>query len=61
MKENNTIIGSQVADNNSKILKSKNKSNISLKKIRQETTIISFIVGFLASILASWVYEHYIK
>lgn len=61
MKEKNTIIGSQVADNNSTIKKSKNKSDVSLKKIRQETILISFTVGFLASILASWVYEHYIK
>jgi|688.fasta_scaffold152460_3 hypothetical protein len=61
MKEKNTIIGSQVADNNSTIKKSKNKSDVSLKKIRQETILISFIVGFLASIFASWVYEHYIK
>jgi hypothetical protein len=61
MKANNTIVGSQVADNKSKIVKSKNKSNISLKKIRQETIIISFMVGFLASIFASWVYEHYLK
>jgi hypothetical protein len=61
MKEKNTIIGSQVANNNSKIKKSKNKSEINLKKIRQETIVISLIVGFFSSIIASWVYEHYIK
>jgi hypothetical protein len=59
----NNITGSQVADNGSKIIKSKNKnSNAQLiKKVRTESTIISFIVGILASLLASYIYENYIK
>lgn len=55
------IKNSQVADNNSTIVDSKNEVNISLKKIRTETTIISFIVGFLSSIIASYIYEHFLK
>lgn len=59
----NNITGSQVAVNGSKIIKSKNKnSNFKLvKKMRKESMIISFIVGFLSSILASYIYEHFIK
>jgi len=55
------IKNSQVADNNSSISNSKNETRISIKKIRTETVIISFIVGTLASLLASYVYEHLIK
>jgi len=59
----NNITGSQVADNGSKITKSKNKNVNSqlVKKIRTESTIISFIVGILASLLASYIYENYMK
>jgi hypothetical protein len=54
---------SQYADRGSQISNSKNISdnNITIKKIRTETVIISFIVGTLASILASYVYEHFMK
>jgi hypothetical protein len=55
------IKGSQVADRGSNILNSNNESQISIKKIRTEAVIISFIVGFLASLLASYIYEKYIK
>lgn len=59
----NNITGSQVADNGSKIIKSKNKNSNSklIKKIRTESLIISFIVGFIASLLASYIYENFIK
>lgn len=59
----NNITGSQVADNGSKITKSKNKNSNSklIKKIRTESLIISFIVGFIASLLASYIYENFIK
>lgn len=59
----NNVTGSQVADNGSQIIKSKNKNNNEkfIKKVRTESTIISFIVGFLASLLASYIYENYIK
>jgi hypothetical protein len=55
------ITNSQVADRGSSITDSKNSTNISIKKIRTETVIISFIVGTLASLLASFVYEHWLK
>ncbi len=55
------VKNSQVADRNSSISNSTNEINISIKKIRTETIIISFIVGFLASILASYVYESFLK
>lgn len=55
------ISNSQVAENGSSIINSKNSTNISVKKIRTETVIISFIVGTIASILASFLYEHWIK
>jgi hypothetical protein len=55
------ITNSQVADRGSSISDSKNQTDISVKKIRTETIIISFIVGTLASLLASYVYEHWLK
>ena len=55
------ITHSQVADRGSSITDSENSTNISIKKIRSETIIISFIVGTLASLLASFVYEHWLK
>lgn len=60
MKE---ITNSQVANNSSTISNSKNENNPNniLKRIRIESTIISFIVGFLASVLASYIYENYLK
>lgn len=59
----NNITGSQVADNGSKISKSKNKNSNSklIKKVRTESLIISFVVGFIASLLASYFYENFIK
>jgi hypothetical protein len=55
------IKNSQVADRNSSITNSKNKTTISIKRIRTESVIISFIVGSLASLLASYVYDTWIK
>lgn len=52
---------SEVADRGSSISNSKNQTDISIKKIRKESIIISFIVGTLTSIAASYVYEHWIK
>lgn len=51
---------SQFADRGSRIINSNNNSdsNISIKKIRTETVIISFIVGTIASLLASFIYGH---
>jgi len=53
--------GSQVADRGSSIRKSVNESNISIKKIRTETVIISFIVGTISSLVASYVFEYWLK
>ncbi|MCC9073698.1 hypothetical protein LNQ49_19135 [Flavobacterium sp. F-65] len=57
------ITNSQIANNGSKISKSKNKNSNSklIKKVRTESIIISFIVGFIASLLASYIYENFIK
>jgi len=57
------IENSQFADRGSRITNSKNNSenNISIKKIRTEIIIISFIVGTIASLLASYIYEHWLK
>lgn len=46
--------GNMVAGGN--ITKSKNKNKI-FKQIRKETIIISFIVGFLASLFASYIFN----
>lgn len=51
------ITGSQVAKGKGKISNSKNNYNRS--KARQETIIISFIVGFLSSLLASYIFQIY--
>lgn len=58
MAEN--IRNSQVADRGSFISGSKNETDISIKKIRTETIIISFIVGACSSLLASYIYEHWL-
>lgn len=54
---NKRIENSQVADRGSSISNSTNQSNISIRKIRRDSIIISFIVGTLASLLASYVYD----
>jgi len=61
---------SQVATGGSSISQSNNnndnkKSSIGnvdlVKKIRKESAIISFIVGVLASIASSYIYDHFLK
>lgn len=54
IKEN---AGSVINVGNGDIVRSKTKVNISMKQIRTETIIISFIVGFVSSLLASWMFE----
>lgn len=61
MTNKNNIVGSQIANGNSKITKSKNNNKIDIKKMRTESIIISFIVGFLASLIASYIFEAYLK
>jgi hypothetical protein len=56
-----SVKNSQVADRGSLIKNSQNKVNISINKIRKEAIIISFIVGVLSSLLASYAYEHWFK
>jgi hypothetical protein len=51
------ITNSQVADRGSAIVDSKMSNTFSINKIRRETVIISFIVGFLSSLLASYIYQ----
>lgn len=51
------ISRSQVAEGNSNISGSTNMNNVSIKNIKRDTIIISFIVGFLSSILASYIYQ----
>jgi len=57
----NNIKGSQIASNGSKIVKSKNKNSKLIKKIRKESIFISFIVATLSAIIASYIFEHYLK
>jgi hypothetical protein len=59
MKKN--IEKSIIADRNSSIKDSSIGSSVSIKKIRTETVIISFIVGFISSMLASFIFEQWIK
>ncbi|KAF2327434.1 hypothetical protein [Flavobacterium nitrogenifigens] len=53
------ILNSQVADNNSSINNSTNK--VSKNPYRKESAIISFIVATLSAIVASYVYDHFLK
>lgn len=57
---------SQVAGNNlsfskNEINNNKENNNISINEIRKESAIISFIVGFIASLLASAVFDFFMK
>lgn len=55
------IENSQVAEGGSKISNSNNEIQITTNKIRKEAMIISFIVGFISSLLASYLFEHFLK
>lgn len=57
---NLNVIGSQVAGGNISNSKSTNK-NITINRIRTESAIISFIIGFISSILASVVFHYLTK
>lgn len=52
------IVNSQVADNNSSITNSKNTVT---KKHLKPDNIISFILGIVASVAASYIYENFFK
>lgn len=54
--EHINITGSQVAGNNISNSNNNNK-NISINRIRTESAIISFVIGFLSSVLASLVFH----
>lgn len=58
--EHINITGSQVAGNNISNSNNNNK-NISINRIRTESAIISFVIGFLSSVLASLVFHYLIK
>lgn len=62
MKTNNSFNGSIIAGGN--VTRSNNgnhnsykDTNVVIKQVRKEAIIISFVVGFLSSILASYLYE----
>lgn len=55
------ISSSQVADRGSSISNSKNNTSISVNRLRTESAIISFIVGTLSAIAASYIYDHFLK
>jgi len=57
----NNIKNSQFADRNSQINESSNQNKISVNRIRTESAIISFVVGTLSAIAASFVYDHFFK
>jgi len=51
------IKGSIVAKDKSKVKKAKNTSNSVVGQVRKEAAMISFVVGFLSSLLASWIFS----
>ena len=53
--DKDSVIGSQTAGRD--MIKSKNKNDISINEIRKETMLISFVVGLLASLLASYIFH----
>lgn len=75
MNEKNKIQNSQVADNGSrienstnqvgekkgKIKNSNNKVDISLKQVRTESALISFVVSVISAVLASYIYDTFIR
>ena len=61
MENKNKIEGSQFADRGSSITNSKNQQDNSINKIRKESAIISFIVATISAIVASYVYDHWLK
>jgi len=52
------IKNSQVADNNSSITNSNNKI---FKKYLKPDNIISFVLGIVSSVAASYIYENFFK
>jgi hypothetical protein len=54
---NSNIKESIVASDGSSISNSTNSKNINVRKIRQESAIISFIVGIISSIVANVIWE----
>ncbi|MBB5395271.1 hypothetical protein HDC91_001299 [Mucilaginibacter sp. AK015] len=59
--EINKITNSQVADRQSSISGSQNANQISMKRVRSEAAIISLVVGILSSVIATYIYEHFLK
>ena len=57
----NKIEKSVVAQGGSTISNVTNNNEKNIKKIRTESTIIGFIIGILTSIIASYIYERFLK
>lgn len=57
----NETKNSQVADRGSSIINSKNQTTYSINRIRAESALISFVVGTASAIMASYIYEHFLK
>jgi|WetSurMetagenome_2_1015567.scaffolds.fasta_scaffold14366_1 hypothetical protein len=55
------IIGSQVVDRNSSMSNSNNINKTEFNRLRKQTYFISFVVGFLSSLLASFIFQQLIK
>ncbi len=60
-KMKNKIEKSVVAQGGSTISNVTNNNEKNIKKIRTESTIIGFIIGILTSIIASYIYERFLK
>jgi hypothetical protein len=57
----NKIDTSIVAQDHSTISNVTNRNNKSTKRIRTESIIFGFIMGVVSSIVASFIYDHFIK
>lgn len=57
----NKIDKSIVAQGGSTISNVSNTNTKSTKRIRTESTIIGFVIGILTSIIASYIYDNFLK
>jgi len=57
----NKISKSVVAQGGSKISNVTNTNSKSIKRIRTESTIIGYIIGIVTSIIASYIYDNFMK
>ena len=54
--KNSVVAGGNISSSKN-IVKDNSTENISIKRVRTESAIISFLVGLLTSILGSWIFN----